>query len=63
MRNNSKALISSVSEIEQSLLENPFNVYYASDFQTSIQFSSVPCQVVVVSKSIAKVSIKFMYQT
>ncbi len=62
MKNNSKALIGTVSEIEQSLLENPFNVYYASDFQTSIQFSSVPCQVVVVSKSIAEASIEFLYQ-
>ena len=55
MKNNSKALMGSVSEIEQSLLENPSYVYYASDFQTSIQFNSVPCQVVMVSKSIAKV--------
>ena len=55
MKNNSKALIGSLSEIEQSLLENPSNVYFASDFQTAIQFSSVPCQVIVVSKTIAKV--------
>ena len=56
MKNNTKSRIGSILEIEKSLLENPTHVYFASDFQTSIQLSSFPCKVVMVSKPLLKVS-------
>jgi len=56
MKNNNKSRIASLPEIEKSLLENPTLVYFGPDFQTSLQLSSFPCEVVMVSKSLLKVS-------
>lgn len=55
MRNNSMSLLSSVKEVEESLLSKPTNVYLSYDFQTNIELDSIPCKIVATSPSLSMV--------
>ena len=61
MKDNPKSLVGTIPEIEKSLLDNSYHVYYGSDFNTGILFESVPCKVVATSSELAKVTINFFF--
>ena len=58
MKNNSNARLATISEIEKSLLDNPGNLYFGSDFNTEIIMACVPCKVVATSKALLRVIFK-----